>query len=115
MNYLKDTLSRTNNHLQRQTPVVQIFAGLAAGTICGSIIVHLGKSVLYALGLTLLFFELTTETSADDHNQLQWNSAGVTLDIQPYVKELKQLFVSSQTMAIGMVSGCLIGISVGAA
>lgn len=119
MNFLHNTLNTTNDQLKRQVPLVQIFAGLAAGTVCGCVLLHLGKSILYALGLSLLFFELTSSNEstarADDQDQWEWNSTGglFKVDMRPYVREMKELFITSQSLAVSFVAGCLIGVSIG--
>lgn len=113
MNFLKKSLARTNDQLKLQSPLVQIFAGLMAGTMCGCLLLHLGKSILYALGLTLLFFELGSDTETTNEDS-DWNIANYTLDIHPYVNEMKRVFATQESLAISFVSGCLIGTSIGA-
>lgn len=115
MDYLKTSLSQTHDQLRRQSPVIQILAGLLAGAVCGCILGHLGKSILYALGLTLLFFELTTRRHGESGatEPWHWSSGDFSLNTRPYALEMKELFLASQSLAVSFVSGCLIGFAIG--
>lgn len=113
MSFIQNSLNKTNEQLKRLSPFVQIFAGLAAGTVVGCVLVHLLKSILYAVGLSLFIFELSNE-SGDTTNPNEWRrNSSMALDTQPYINEMNKLFHTNQSLATSFVSGCLIGVSIG--